>query len=359
VVDDRSVPQAEVNGDRGLILANAERLLRLLMTLPGRRDDALAVVNGFFGDRLDDQGSPLAIPMTLRSRTDALTLDRDSLAEAFPQATGRICLFVHGLMSNESIWEFPGDPQTTYGSLLARDHGVTPIYLRYNTGRHISVNGRELAGLLHRLVSAWPVPVHDISLIGHSMGGLVIRSSCHYASATRPWRSVISLRRSWISKTRRVVLIGVPNTGAPLEVFVNRTSAALWSLPIPATRLVGMGLDTRSAGIRDLRFGAITDEEWLEQDPGALHRPVPHRVATRKRQAYLVIAGGITADTSHPLTRVFGDTFVTPSSAAGTVSETTGERLFPGSTVRQFPKVTHLPLAHRPEIYDEIDRWWR
>ena len=169
MVDDRSVPQAEVNGDRGLILANAERLLRLLMTLPGRRDDALAVVNGFFGDRLDDQGSPLAIPMTLRSRTDALTLDRDSLAEAFPQATGRICLFVHGLMSNESIWEFPGDPQTTYGSLLARDHGVTPIYLRYNTGRHISVNGRELAGLLHRLVSAWPVPVHDISLIGHSM----------------------------------------------------------------------------------------------------------------------------------------------------------------------------------------------
>jgi len=203
VVDDRSVPQAEVNGDRGLILANAERLLRLLMTLPGRRDDALAVVNGFFGDRLADQGSPLAIPMTLRSRTDPLTLDRDSLAEAFPQATSRICLFVHGLMSNESIWEFPGDPHTTYGSLLARDHGVTPIYLRYNTGRHISVNGRELAGLLHRLVSAWPVPVHDISLIGHSMGGLVIRSSCHYASATRPWWSVISLRRSWISKTRQ------------------------------------------------------------------------------------------------------------------------------------------------------------
>ena len=297
--------------------------------------------------------------MTLRSKTDALTLDRDSLAHAFPHATGSIALLVHGLMANESIWEFPGDPGTTYGSLLARDHAVTPIYLRYNTGRHISVNGRELAGLLHRLVSAWPVPVHDISLIGHSMGGLVIRSACHYAPATRPWRGVISLRRSWISKTRRVVLIGVPNTGAPLEKFVNLTSAALWSLPIPITRLVGLGLDTRSAGIRDLRFGAITDRDWLEQDPAAFRRPVPHHVVRHRRTAFLIIAGGVTADASHPLTRVFGDTLVTPLSAAGTLGETTGDGLFPGSTVRLFPKVTHLALAHRPQIYEEIDRWWR
>jgi pimeloyl-ACP methyl ester carboxylesterase len=329
------------------------------LTLPGRRDDALAIVNGFFGDRLADQGSTMAIPMTLRSRTDTLTLDRDSLVDGVPQATGRIALLVHGLMANESVWEFPGDHNITYGSLLARDHGVTPVYLRYNTGRHISINGRELADLLHRLVTAWPVPVHEISLIGHSMGGLVIRSARHYASATRPWIDSIRLRRPWISKNRRAVLIGVPNTGAPLEQFVNLTSTVLWSLPIPITRLVGLGLDVRSAGIRDLRFGAITDRDWLEQDPAALRRPVAHPVAIRSRTAFLIIAGGVTADASHPLTRVFGDTFVTPSSAAGTLSETTGDGLFPGSTLRQFPKVTHLSLTHRPEIYQEIDRWWR
>jgi len=355
---DRFARQDETDDERGLIEAGAHRLLRLLTALPGRRDEALAVVNGFFGDSLADQGSTLAIPMTMHSGTHVLSLDRDSLAHSFPQATGRIALLVHGLMSTESVWGFPGDPDTTYGSLLACDHAVTPVSLRYNTGRHISGNGREFARLLHHLVAAWPVPVRDITLIGHSMGGLVIRSACHYASATRPWRGLACFRRSWTSKVRRVVLIGVPNTGAPLEAFVNLASAALWALPIPATRLVGLGLDARSAGIRDLRFGAITDDDWLEQDPDARERPVTHRVAMLRRAAYLIIAGSVTADPAHPLARVFGDAFVTASSASGTLSETTGQGLFPGSTVRLFPKVTHMALAHRPEVYDEMDRWW-
>ncbi|HEY1989501.1 MAG TPA: alpha/beta hydrolase [Acidimicrobiales bacterium] len=342
-----------------MIPTGAFRLFRLLAAVPGRRNDALAVVNGFFGDALDDQGSSLALPMTWRSDTGGeVSTDRVSLGRAFPDATDRLALLVHGLMSTESVWGFPGDPKTTYGSLLARDHCVTPIWLRYNSGRHISTNGRELARMLHDLVAAWPVPVRDITLIGHSMGGLVIRSACHYASATRPWRDYPQLRRSWTSKVRRMVLIGVPNTGAPLEVFANWTSAALWSLPIPATRLLGLGLDVRSAGIRDLRFGSITDEDWREKDPDARVRPVPHRVDVLRRAGYLIIAGGVGGDTDHPLTQVFGDAFVTPSSASGAVREMAEEVLFPGSTVQLFPKVNHIALAHRPEVYAEIHRWW-
>ena len=358
MADDQFARQDESDAVPGLMPASPDRLLRLLTALSGRSVEALAVVNGFFGDRLADQGSTLAIPMTLHSGTDVLSLDRKSLARAFPQANARIVLLVHGLMSTESVWGFPGDPATTYGSLLARDHGVTPISLRYNTGRHISTNGREFAQLLHHLVAAWPVPVRDITLIGHSMGGLVIRSACHYASATRPWGGFARFRRSWTSRTRRVVLIGVPNRGAPLESFVTLTSAALWSLPIPATHLVGLGLDARSAGIKDLRWGAVTDEDWLEQDPAARQRPVAHHVDVLRRAAYLIIAGSVTADPAHPLAQLFGDVLVTASSASGTLDETQGQGLFPGSTVRLLPKVTHIALAHRPEVYDEIDDWW-
>jgi len=326
--------------------------------MTGRHQEVLAVVDGAFGDRLADVGSPLAIPMTLLAGPQVLPLDRDELSRLVPAATSRIALFVHGLMGTESVWEFPDDPDTTYGSLLARDHAVTPVWLRYNTGRHISTNGWELATLLHRLVAAWPVPVKDITLVGHSMGGLVIRSACHYASDAKPWRGLGVFRRSWTSKVRRVVLIAVPNTGAPLEVLANLTSAALWALPVPATRLIGLGLDARSAGIKDLRFGAITDEDWLEQDPDARQRPTTHRVEPLRRAAYLIIAGSLTTDPDHPLSRAIGDVMVTPSSASGTLDPATHAGLFPGCTVRLFPKLTHLALVHRPEVYDAIDAWW-
>ncbi len=119
-----------------------------------------------------------------------------------------------------------------------------------------------------------------------------------------------------------MVLIGVPNTGAPLEAFVNLTSATLWALPIPATRLVGLGLDRRSAGIKDLRFGAIRDEDWIEQDPAARSRPDGPRVRPVRHARYLVVAGTLTTDPDHPVAQVVGDSLVTSRRASG-LDETT------------------------------------
>jgi triacylglycerol lipase len=350
-------------GDWARAAAGAGSLLRLLTTVPGRVDDGVAVVNGLFGDALDDQGSPVATPMTIRAGDTVLPLERDALAaalaESVPDAGPRICLLVHGLMSTESAWRFPADGSTTYGTLLARDHGATPLTLRYNTGRHISTNGRELARLLDQLVAAWPVRVREIDLVGHSMGGLVVRSACHYGRLLRPRGSHLRIGRRWTAKVRRVVLIGVPNTGAPLEVLVNLTSATLWSLPVPATRLVGLGLDRRSAGIKDLRFGAIVDEDWQEQDPAALERPHPDRARPLRGASYLVVVGCVTDDPEHALARIIGDALVTPSSAAGLVGDASGSELFPRAAVRLFPKVSHLALANRPEVYAAISEWWR
>ena len=335
----------------------------MLAGIPGRGDDARAVLNGLFGDTLDAQGSPLATPMTVRRDGAALPLDRAGLAAALPDATGRVCVLVHGLMSTEAIWGFAGDGTTTYGTRLAADHGVTPVYVRYNTGRHISTNGQDLAATLDALVAAWPVRVREISLIGHSMGGLVVRSACHYAPSHRSRhgrRGSTWFRRPWTSKVRRVVLLGTPNTGAPLEVLANVVSATLWSLPIPATRLVGLGLDQRSAGIKDLRFGAILDEDWMEQDPDARHRPTPHRVRPLRRADYLVVAGSLTEQDGHPVTRVLGDALVTPPSATGRLAPSPEEAatLFPGATSRVFPKTGHLALAADAHVYDAIDQWW-
>jgi len=343
-------------------VANGMSLLRLLTVLPGRRDDATAVVNGLFGDALDDQGSSLATPMTIRAGATILPLERDALRNALTGSgtavSPRICVLVHGLMSTEAIWTFPTTESTTYGTMLARDHGITPLSLRYNTGRHISTNGRELAGLLAQLVRLWPVRVREIDLIGHSMGGLVIRSACFYARTVRARGRHLPIGRRWTTKVRRVVLVGVPNTGAPLEVFVNMASAALWSLPVPVTRLMGLGLDRRSAGIKDLRFGAILDQDWQEQDRAARAPTPPEEERRPRHAAYLVVAGSVTADPEHPLARVIGDALVTSSSAAGLVDEAAGTELFPGATVQVFPRVNHLALAHHPDVYGAIDAWW-
>ncbi len=338
---------------------SAGAVLRLLAALPGRRDDAVAILNGLFGDAFDERGSRFATPMTIRAGDTALPLDRhllpDVLASAVANVGPRICVLVHGLMSTESIWRFSNETSTTYGSLLADDHDLTVLSLRYNTGRHISVNGRELAHLLGQLVRAWPVRVREINLIGHSMGGLVVRSACYYGRRMWPFGRRLPVGRRWTGKVRRLVLIGVPNTGAGLEAFVNSASAALWTVPVPATRLVSLGLDRRSAGIKDLRFGAIVDHDWFEQDPGARHRPHPHRPVRLRRADHLVISGSVTTDHEHPVARLIGDALVTPTSAAGLSPD--GE-LFPGAARRMFPKVTHNALAHHPDVYAAIADWW-
>ncbi|HEX2782863.1 MAG TPA: hypothetical protein VHN36_04705 [Ilumatobacteraceae bacterium] len=346
------------------IPATIERVVQLLMSLPGRRYtvDARAGLNGLFGDALVEKESSFAIPLTFRTTFgDELPLDHDALRHALPNARSRLCVLVHGLMSSESVWWFAGRQQSTYGELLARERDVTPVYVRYNTGRHISTNGRELAAKLQRLVSVWPVPVREIDFIGHSMGGLVIRSACHYGKGCATLSDRLRRRGPWPAKVKRVVLLGVPNRGANLEVIANVTSAALWSVPLPVTRLIGAGIDRRSEGIKDLRWGAVLDEDWVERDPAATVRHERHRARVPRHAEYLVIAGALVderdGDLRHPINRLLGDALVTaPSAEGGLVNDEPA--LFPNATVRLCPKINHIALAHRSEVYDEITTWW-
>jgi pimeloyl-ACP methyl ester carboxylesterase len=340
---------------------NIESVVRRLMSLPVRTADALALVNGLFGDALAAQGSAMAVPLTFRTASGVeLPLDRGGLREALPDAGAGLCVSVHGLMSSESVWRF-GPDGLTYGELLARERGITPVYVRYNTGRHISTNGRDLAAKLQRLVRAWPVRLREIDLIGHSMGGLVIRSACHYGRHAATVADRLRRRGPWPGRVRRVVLLGVPNRGANLEAIANLTSAALWSVPTPATRLIGAGLDRRSEGIKDLRWGAVLDEDWVERDPGATERPELHRVRVPRQARFLAVAGSLVdqADADRPPTvnRLLGDALVTAHSAHGRFGDDE-PALFPDVAVRVCPKINHIALAGRPEVYDEIARWW-
>jgi pimeloyl-ACP methyl ester carboxylesterase len=337
-------PVGVVPGEPGVPTAWAT-----LRSLAGEADQARSVLNGMLGDLLDERQSRLAIPMTFRCDGADVSLDRRTLADQLSGATGAVCVFVPGLMSSDAVWRFPRQVGTTYGSRLAADRNVTSVFLHYNSGRHVSVNGRQLALLLDALVAAWPVEVDELSLVGHSMGGLVVRSACHYGALERC---------SWVEKVRRVFLLGTPMSGAPLEKLVHAADFTLTTIWNPVTRLVGRALRRRSAGIKDLRFGALVEEDWSNHDPDELCWPRRQPVPLLPTADHYVIAGTLASRIDHPAARVIGDPLVTFFSAKGQTLSKWGAALFADSHVRNLPRVGHLALAHHDDVYDQMLAWW-
>ena len=345
-------------GMRGLISASAAAAkLAAGLAPPGDEeprpgtptDIAIAALNGFAGERLERDGNPLATKMGLRHRGRAVPLDRAALAAAFPNASPRLAVFVHGLSCNESWWQLHaerhyGDRETTYGSRLQTDLGYTPLYVRYNSGLHISDNGRQLARLLDQVAREWPVPVDELILVGHSMGGLVVRSACHYGQTDS---------FDWVRGVRHVFFLGAPHLGAPLEKVANVTA---WFLGLTdITRPFANALNARSVGIKDLRFGALLDEHWQSEDLDALLVDRTGNVPLLEGAAHYFVAATVTRDPRHPLGVAVGDLLVRHASATG--RGRTRRIQFSLENGRHFGPMNHFELLNHPDLYDQMRRW--
>ena len=208
-----------------------------------RRDALVAALNGVLGDHLQRSSNPLAIPMQLRQ--GGAPLHAAALGAAAPR---RVLLLVHGLCMSDLGWCRNGHD---HGQRLASALGAVPVYAWYNSGQHIDVNGLALAGVLQRLVQDWPAPLDELMIIGHSMGGLVARSAIHQADAAG---------HTWPQRLKKLVFLGTPHHGAPLERAGNWLHQLMdWSpYAAPFTRLTGL----RSAGITDLRHGNLLAADW-------------------------------------------------------------------------------------------------
>jgi pimeloyl-ACP methyl ester carboxylesterase len=238
----------------------------------------LGVLNGLQGDELDPA---LQIPMTL-------TVEGNG---------PRVAVFIHGLFETEHAWGYGGGPR--YGDRLP---GWTPVYVRYNTGRSIEDNGRELAARLDEL------DADEIALVGHSMGGLVARSACHAGG-------------DWTSRVTHVITLGSPHTGAPLESAVHYAADVLGVMP--ESRAFAGLLRRRSAGIRDLRRG-------LDVPP-------------LRNARHCFVSATVTRQKDHPVARFVGDWLVLERSA----SHRAQEPFHVGST-------HHLALLNHPAVYERL-----
>ena len=268
-----------------------------------------------------------------------MALDPGALAVAYPHATPRLAVFVHGLMETEHAWRLGG--RKSYGAGLARDLGYTPVDVRYNTGRHVSSNGRSLAQLLEELGAAWPVEVEQIALVGHSMGGLVARSACHQAAEEGA---------AWVERVRHVVSLGTPHLGAPLAQGAHYAAAALHA--IPETRPFGHLLRRRSAGIRDLRHGSLVDRDWEGRDPDALRAAACEEVPLLPGAVHCFVSASVTRDARHPVGRLIGDALVLHASATGR-----GRIAFREEDGLHVGGAHHLALLNHPAVYSQMRRW--
>jgi pimeloyl-ACP methyl ester carboxylesterase len=306
-----------------------------------RGNIALGALNGAIGDALARQGSELALPMSIRHERRDVPVDVAGLAGAYPDATRRLAVFVHGLCETDEAWSgsSPGD---SYGSRLREELGYTPLYLRYNSGLRISDNGRALSELLERIVDGWPEPVDELALVGHSMGGLVARSACHYGREAR-----------WAESVRHVFCLGSPHLGAPLEKAANVAGHAL--LRLPETAPLARVVNGRSVGIKDLRFGSCVEEDWSDCDPDELLRDRCGEVPFLEHASYYFVAATISRDPNGPASAIVGDLLVRFPSAAG---RGRNRRLpFELGKGRHFGGMNHLQLLHHPAVYEQIHAW--
>jgi len=312
---------------------------------------ALAALNGFLGDRLERERSELAIEMELWQAGRAVPVDRESLAAAFPTAAPRLAVFVHGLCETERAWwlgaeRLWGEADSSHGSRLERGLGITPLYLRYNTGLHVSENGARLARLLDTVVGAWPCEVEEIALVGHSMGGLVARSACHQGE---------SGGCGWVSLTRKVVYLGTPHLGAPLE---KATNVAAWGLAaLDETRPLATVLNARSAGIKDLRHGALLEEDWANCDPDAVLGDRCANVPLLETAEHCWVCATVTRQPEGPLGRVAGDLLVLFESGSGRGGKRGRRVPFVEESGRHLPNATHFDLLNHPAVYGHLREW--
>jgi pimeloyl-ACP methyl ester carboxylesterase len=332
-----------IRGVTNLVGGGIDRGLGLLAPLlddgisSSEREAVLSALNGILGDHLEAGANTLAIPMQLRSQGKPLELTRNGLRGA----TGKVLLVVHGLCMNDLQWRRHGHD---HAAALAADGGFSPVYVRYNSGLHISINGRALSEQIEALAHAWPVPIDELVILAHSMGGLVTRSACHYGTLAR---------HDWLQHLRQIVFLGTPHHGAPLERGGNWTNLILESSPytIAFARLGKV----RSAGITDLHYGSLLDEDWQGKDRFARSRR-SRAVALPSGVKCTAIAALIAQKKDTSIKQLLGDGLVPLDSALGRHVDSSRNLAIPKTCQWVGYGMNHMDLLSRKEVYAQLRR---
>lgn len=304
-----------------------------------------SVLNGAIGNHLENYQLGLSRELAFYWDGEPLALTKEILATVLK--TPKVCILVHGLVSDETMWKW-SEGDYDYGSFLSKDFGYSPLYLRYNSGRHISENGKDLASILDQLLKNSPTKIQEIIFVSHSMGGLVTRSACYYGEKSKA---------KWIPLVKKIFFIGSPHHGAPLEKFGNVVTTVLDKIPNPFTYLTKKAINLRSDGIKDLRYGFLVEEDWKGKDLDAFHLHEKTIVPLLPKTDYYVITGTISEDPNSYWTQFFGDAMVRKWSSEGKSGNEKHNLPFLETNKKEIRGVSHIDLMHNKQVYAAIQDW--
>jgi pimeloyl-ACP methyl ester carboxylesterase len=333
----------------------------------------ISALNGLAGDSFREKNSPLATTMGFYHQNQRLALTQETFHRLSPAASNKIVILVHGLSSHEQMWGFPTPKSTPslesvepteadasaaardYGNLLARDFGYTPFYLRYNSGLHIAENGQYLSSLIEELIACYPLEIEDITLIGHSLGGLVIRSACHYGGLGTALKQQDDHQQSgngsssnWTDKVKQAFYLGTPHLGTSWEEATDGLFQRLTRSENPLAKKVAGVYQARSSALRDLRYPYLTEEEWQSETPSSL--------PWLESAEHYFIVGTLLKNPSHPINHLVGDILVPITSAHGecTLNKSMPRPPKAAENAAVIAGINHLRLAHSAEVYEAI-----
>lgn len=310
----------------------------------------ISSLNGLAGESLSHDSSRWAITMGFYHQNRLLNLNTERLLDFSPAPSKKIAIFIHGFMAHEQLWRFPGEQESEeippcYGNFLLRDYGYTPLYLRYNSGLHISDNGQLLSNLMDELINTYPVEIDEIIMFGHSLGGLIIRSGCHYGNQSAT---------NWVTKVKKAFYLGTPHLGTPWEERAEGLYQYLETRNGWFARLVQKLYDSRNAAIRDLRYAHLVEEDWAVEDP------LPHTsIPWQQNIKHHFVVSRLKERPDHPMNRYFGDGLVPVHSAEADASSNLNQPQVPFDQHHSviLTGVNHVRLAHSFTVYEAISNW--
>lgn len=302
-----------------------------------------ATLNGVIGDYLEQTNNPLQIRMEFRHKGQSVKLDHSSIEAIYPKNNGKLLLMIHGSSMNDLQWNHNNH---NHGESIARDLNASPIYLHYNSGKHISTNGKELANLLEQLIREWPTVVEELIIISHSMGGLVARSAVYYGQTKE---------HSWINTLSDLIFLGTPHHGSPIEKAGNYVDLILEKIPYTKP-LAPLG-KIRSAGVTDLRFGNIIDEDWQGVDRFERRGDRRIHIGLPEKTRCYAIAASKGKTKKLRFSKIKGDGLVTVKSALGMHKNATKDLDFKEEHTRIIYKSAHIDLLSNQEVYLQLKTW--